>query len=45
MQISKYTLSLEKNAVVSGRVATDRVQLLLNNADFSVNRFYFFSFR
>ncbi len=43
--VSKYTLNNEKNAIVSGNVAQDRVQLLYNNADFMIDRFLFFSFK
>ena len=44
-QISKFTINKDKNAVVTGQVATDRIQLMLNNADYSVDQFMFFSFK
>ena len=35
--ISKFTMNRDKNAVVTGQVASDRIQLMLSNADYSVD--------
>jgi len=35
--ISKFTMNIDKNAVVTGQVASDRLQLVLSNADYSVD--------
>ena len=35
--ISKFTINRDKNAVVTGQVASDRIQLMLSNADYSVD--------